>query len=167
MSPRREASRLASGLVFTALALLAAAPAARADDTPSPKDPAPASSTAPAAPVKTDTKNEGESKPPILGYVLAGTGIAAMGVGGFFGIKQQLDYNHLQSTCAPRCSRSDADSIADQRLVAAITGGAGVVLVAVGAILIFSSRSASARTAPRVDVALGPGGGTFALTFTR
>lgn len=82
-----------------------------------------------------------------------GVGAAALATGAFFGVKQQLDYNDLENTCAPRCARSDTESIRDQRIAAAISGGIGAVLLTVGAILVVRAKSSS------VALGVAPGGG--------
>lgn len=111
----------------------------------------PPAATAPA-PASTSAMTEPE-RPPVLGYVFLGVGAAALATGAFLGVKQQLEYNDLENTCAPRCAKSDTDAIADQRIAAGISGAVGAVLIVVGAILVVRTKSSS------VAIGAVPGGG--------
>lgn len=110
----------------------------------------------------TAAQNAGSGKKTI-GFVVGGVGIAALGVGAFFGVRAITKSNEAKSLCATDvCTNQDAVSInADAKnaaRVADVVVGAGLLAVAVGAYLVLSSpKGAPARTAktfpltPRAD----------------
>lgn len=88
------------------------------------------------------------SNPPILGYVLGGAGILAIGGFAILGATAKSDLDGLKSTCAPFCAQDDLDSVKSRMLVADILLGTGAVALVVGTILILTHGSgSSSRTA--------------------
>lgn len=81
------------------------------------------------------------SSPPVLGYVLGGVGILAIGGFAILGATAKSDLDDLKSTCAPYCAESDLDSVKSRMLVADILLGTGAVALVVGAILILTHKS--------------------------
>jgi tetratricopeptide (TPR) repeat protein len=83
---------------------------------------------------------------PLVGYVVGGAGIAALGVGATFGLMALSSHSKAEDGCPDHvgCSKSaldDRDKAGTQALVANIGIGAGLVGVGVGAYLIFFSAS--------------------------
>jgi hypothetical protein len=108
---------------------------------------------------------------PILAYSLIGVGAVALGLGTYLEITQVNDLSALKSTCGPTatCSQSAVDTIANDRVYAGISLGAGVAAAGVGAFILLmrssqSNATASGPTAPFragawVDVGPTRGGG--------
>lgn len=95
------------------------APTVAAEEEPSPKK-----ATAPAA----------EQRPvPVPVYLLSGVG--ALGLGGFigFGLATHSKENTLKSTCSPRCSQSEIDSVHSRAVTADISLGVGIAAFAAAA----------------------------------
>lgn len=91
------------------------------------------------------------SKPPILGYVLGGVGILAIGGFAILGATAKSDLDDLKAPaptgCAPYCAQADLDSVKSRMLVADILLGTGAVALVVGTILVLTHGSgSSART---------------------
>lgn len=79
-----------------------------------------------------------------LGWVLGGTGVAAIGVGSIFGVRAFSRWSDVESKCTPsacadRSAGDDASSARSAALVANIAMGAGLVLVATGIYFLVAS----------------------------
>lgn len=103
---------------------------------------APPPVTPPIGPPPPDGRAPSEtSSPPVLGYVLGGVGILAIGGFAILGATSKSDLDDLKSTCAPFCAQSDLDSVKTRMLVADILLGTGAVALVVGTILILTHKS--------------------------
>lgn len=100
-----------------------------------PKDAEPAAAETTEPPAEDDS--EGSS--PVVGYVLMGVGVAAVGVGGFFYFSAKSDIDELSSTCAPRCAQGDVDAVNTKIIVSGMSATAGVVALGIGTYLVLSS----------------------------
>lgn len=96
----------------------------------------------------------------VLGWVLAGTGVAAIGVGG-------LGFWLPKPDCAEgkTCSEDEADSYRTQALVGDILVGVGAVSLGVGAALLLFTGGSAEEPAAQVSLSAGPtlGGGQAAI----
>jgi len=101
----------------------------------------------------------------VLGYVLGGAGIAAVGVGSYFGVKAISTWNERDSecegnTCSPRGLELEADT--DRYANYANAGiGLGLIGTGLGAYLILTHGDERASEADRgvsVVPAVGPMG---------
>lgn len=123
----------------------------------------PLAATSPTPPP--DAAEAPRAAPPVLAYALLGAGALGVGVGTFFFLKQNADYNDLERTCAPHCDRGDAQAIDDQRLVAGIAGGVGVAAAIAGAWLLFASPRAPAAATSAKGARLMIAGSGLRLRF--
>jgi hypothetical protein len=102
----------------------------------------PAPSAAPARPSEAPQPSASGGK--TIGFVVGGVGIAALGVGAFFGVRAITKSSEAKSLCSTdACTNEHAVSIngdaKSAARVADVVLGAGLVAVAVGAILVLSS----------------------------
>lgn len=104
------------------------------------------------------------AKTPVVGWVLLGVGVAALGTGSFFAIRQKVDYDDLESTCAPRCDPAEAKAIDDARVVAAVSGGIGLIAAAAGTWILLTTKP-SQGAAQRIGVGVAGTSLTFALRY--
>jgi hypothetical protein len=107
-------------------------------------------------PVEHDApKLEEPSRPiPLLAYVLAGGGVAALGVAGGFAISGMNTRSDLQRAgCEPNCPSTEVDSARRSFLIADVFGIAGVAALG-GALAVYlmrpEAKAASGR--PRVQI---------------
>jgi hypothetical protein len=113
-----------------------------------------AAASAPAPPPTAPGKRP-ERRSLVSGYVLGGAGFAALGVGTFLGLSSLSDYRAAERACPSRtdCS-SDALTLRDRSQSKAwganIGVGLGVVGIALGSYLLFSSSDEGDATAVRV-----------------
>jgi hypothetical protein len=128
------------------------------------------SSAPPAPPAPEPTPTEAVQAPastPAAAYVLGGIGVLALGSFVYFAISGAGDASHLRSTCAPTCSDASVTDVRRKLLVADVSLGAGVVSLAVAAVLILSRphTEPSAASAVTLDLApVGRGGGAAVLS---
>ena len=122
------------------------APAAPAATT----QPAPATASATTA-APSDATSEGTSSggKRIAGFVVGGIGLVSIGVGSYFGVDAISKSRQSKSDCSPSsCTdRSSVDAASRAKtdaIVSDVTIGVGIAAVAVGAYLVFTSRSAKA-----------------------
>lgn len=85
---------------------------------------------------------------PTVGYVLGGVGLAALGVGAFFGASSLSEYNKAKDLCSSRidCNQDALDArdrAGSKATIANVSVGLGVVGLAVGSYLLFFSSSGS------------------------
>jgi hypothetical protein len=116
--------------------------------------PAPIAGGAPAPGAKEEGDSDGSTQR-IIGLVVAGAGIAGVGVGTFFAFSAKSTYDDsnengrcIENVCGPEGlrMRDDAESKA---LVATIAMGVGAVAVVAGAVLFFTApRSRAVAVAP-------------------
>jgi hypothetical protein len=136
--------------------------------------PPPAASSPPTATTPAPKEKEGQeasegSGRKTAGYVLGGIGIAATGVGTFFGLKALSTYGKVKDECPSLdgCSQRAGDLRDDagtQGNIANITLGVGLLSLAAGAYLVFSGPSTKPSTsALSVSPTVGPSfsGATF------
>jgi hypothetical protein len=127
----------------------------------------PEAATAGGEPVLPDTADPGRGRR-TAGYLVGGLGIAALGVGAYFGVSALSKNADAKSQCSPSMCTSpsavaenhDAQTAAN---VANITIGVGIAALAVGAYLVLTAPHAT-RTA--VTVRLSPRIGGLALDGT-
>ncbi|MBI5534797.1 MAG: hypothetical protein HY898_18875 [Deltaproteobacteria bacterium] len=87
------------------------------------------------------------------GWVLAGTGAAALVSFGVFAALGESQYRDLKDRCAPRCDSSESDSVRRNFLIADISLGVSAVTLAAGTWLLLGS---SSQTPPqRATIAPG------------
>jgi hypothetical protein len=98
---------------------------------PATAPPPAAAASSPPAP-----EAEGPSVAWPLGFVTGGVGMVALGLFAGFGIAALDEHAELASSCAPRCSPDQVNALGDKQLVADVSLGIGVGLVAAGAILL-------------------------------
>ncbi len=124
-----------------------------------------------------DAKNAKFTEPPkeersgwpvqkTIGVVVAGAGVVALGVGGFFGLKTSSTWRDAQGHCTSKLEcdpkgvdlAAEAKSLGNIATIAAIAGG---VLLAGGAVLFFTAPSHKASTSSGsgkpLRVGVGPG----------
>jgi hypothetical protein len=87
---------------------------------------------------------------PALAWVLGGVAVAGVGGATVFDVSAIHDVNTLRSSCAPRCSPSDVDSIDHKYAIAAVAFGTGVILAGI-AVFLYIARGES-RPAPAAVV---------------
>lgn len=103
--------------------------------------------------------------PPVVGYVVGGLGVAALGVGSVFGVMALSNYSKAEDQCSSgscpdRPKAVDTVDRANTQAWVANAGlGLGLVGVAAGAYLIFIAppKKPSAPAGPSVGVTLAPG----------
>jgi len=100
-----------------------------------------------------------------VALVLGGAGIAAVGVGTFFGFSAKSTYHQADPDCSEKnvCNANGADlrnSAFSKATVSTIAFGVGGAALASGAILWFTAPKVDAE-APRVGVAFAPGAMTL------
>jgi hypothetical protein len=79
-------------------------------------------------------------RPPVLAWVAAGLGVAALGSFTYFAIDGKSDYRALERSCAPECSDADIGRSRDKLLVADVSLGVAAVSALVATILVLTSR---------------------------
>jgi hypothetical protein len=103
-----------------------------------------------------------------IAFVVGGAGIAALGVGAYFGVQAISDTQQVKSSC-PAVQCSSASTVAldgtakTDAVVADILMGAGVAALAAGAILYFTDHPRAATTGFRIAPLLGSTTGLAAL----
>lgn len=137
------------------------------EDSPAGQSTAPAATTGAAAATATKKRT--------IGFVVGGVGVAALGVGAFFGVRtlsQKKDSDELcptDTTCTPQGAALSADAHTSA-WISNIGIGLGLVGIGVGTYLVLSSGKASEEQATerRPLLALNanatPGGGQVQLT---
>jgi hypothetical protein len=159
MGPDRDAQTVEVATPVAEATPTASAPAANASPTPIGASPAGA-----APPVDSTVSPDGETpgawrRP--TGWIVGGLGLAAVGVGAYFGVSAITKSNDAKSQCSPSsCTSSAAVSENNDAKTAAtisdVAIGAGLAVVAVGAYFLFTAPSASApSTAVRVAPFVG------------
>jgi hypothetical protein len=118
-----------------------------------------ASARSAATPATTETRKTAGHAPAVA-YVLAGLGIVALGVAGYFEYASLHDHDFLAGSCAPThsCQQSQVDSALLERYVSISALGVGVVSLGVAAWL-FLRVPASTPSAAALEVRPLPGGG--------
>jgi hypothetical protein len=113
----------------------------------------------------------GGSAQKTVGWILVGTGVAALGVGAFFGLRAMSQADESRELCpTSRCNSADAIALNDDAKTSAMLSnvlfGAGVLAAGAGVALVLTSPSRGAPShalgPPLVRVGVGPG--SFALT---
>lgn len=120
---------------------------------PPPETPGPGAGPAPPGP----DAPTAEPGPPVVAYVVGGVGVVALGVGSVFALMASSAYSDAEDACPTRqgCSQEAIDlrDKAETRANIANVGiGVGVVGIAIGAVLLLTSRGGSeksAHSAPR------------------
>ena len=102
-----------------------------------------------------------ESKPPVLPWVLVGTGVAGIAAFTVIGSAGLSEEGKLERTCAPSCSDEQLKSVKTKYLIADISLGVGITSLLVGGYMLLThdpEPAKSARAFP-VRIQAGPGGG--------
>lgn len=94
-----------------------------------------------------------ESGPPVLGYVVGGVGVVALGVGTAFALMAKSAYDDAESACPSKTGCSSAaidqrDKAETRANIANVGIGLGIVGVGVGAVLILTHKPAKQEKAP-------------------
>jgi len=147
-------------------------PNAVAPSAPAAAPPGPAPSPSPAAP-----PSEAHRGSPTLGWVLGGAGVAAIGVGSYFGVRTLSKKSDSDKECPTDTTCSDRgvtlnDEAKTSAWISNIGIGLGLVGVGIGTYIIVSSSGSSeaSGTAPsrdrRVALRAGavPGGGALSVS---
>jgi len=110
---------------------------------------------------------------PMLGYVIGGAGLAAAGIGGFFGLRALSTYKEAERDCPSHAHCSSTitakyETATTEANISNVTIGVGVVAVAAGAYLILTASSPpdSSKSARAMSFLpwLGPAAGGGALS---
>ncbi len=130
---------------------------------PLPPGSASAATGAPTAPATAPQRSS-----PVAGYVVGGAGVVALGVGVFFGLRSLSDYHAAEQACGSHahCSKdavSFSDSAHSKAWVSNIGVGLGLVGVALGGYLVFSSSNKPSETAVRLGGRVAQDGATLQL----
>jgi hypothetical protein len=124
----------------------------------SPTRPAGKTGNTPATPTSEPPATRLERRPiPWPVYALAGVG--AVGLGGFvgFGLATRSKENDLRSSCSPRCSQDQIDSLEQRARIADISLGIGAVALALSATVYFLRPTETIR----VGTTVLPSGGSL------
>lgn len=100
----------------------------------------------PAA-VANSTDARGSSGAPVLGFVLTGVSVLAVGSFTYFGLTAKSDLQGLRADCAPFCDQAKLDDVKSRMLVGDISLGVGIV--ALGLALVAFATHGSSRPATR------------------
>ena len=97
--------------------------------------------------------NPAESGPPMLGYVVGGVGVVALGVGTAFALVAKSAYDDAESACPSKTGCSSAaidqrDKAETRANIANVGIGLGVVGVGVGAVLILTHKPSKQEKPP-------------------
>jgi hypothetical protein len=103
------------------------------------------------------------SGPPTLAWVLAGMGVAAVGIGTFLELSVNAQASTLASACGHGCTHAQVDPlVTQQRILGPIAFGVGAASLGVAMYYFFFARTADAspgdRTSLRWDIAASSGG---------
>jgi hypothetical protein len=83
---------------------------------------------------------------PVLGFVVGGLGVLAMGSFAYFGLTSKSDLGALRSECAPFCDQSKLDDVKSRMLIADVSLGVGIVALGV-AVVIFATSGGGKKPA--------------------
>jgi hypothetical protein len=86
------------------------------------------------------------SGPPVLGFVVGGLGLLALGSFAYFGLTSKSDLGALRSECAPFCDQSKLDDVKSRMLIADVSLGVGIVALGV-AVVIFATSGGGKKPA--------------------
>ena len=137
-------------------------PAARGGDPRTPKRPAPVA----AAGVEVSSSSGSSQK--TVAAIVAGVGLAGLGVGGYFGLSAASTWDDAKSKCTdyPYGCGSEGKSLSDdartQATVSTVGLGVGLALVTAGAVLWFT---AGPSTPEATSFGVGPGGAAVKGSF--
>ena len=118
-----------------------------------------------------ETRGPASAAAPALAWVLGGIGVAGLGTSLAFLIAQDVEFNHLKSTCgasAQGCTDSQISPVSTERTIAWVAVGVGgASLVAATCIFLVHRSGASATRQPAAsivfDVTPMPHGGAGAI----
>jgi len=115
------------------------------------------------APVETETpaRTPPAARTPPLAWVFAGAGSAALGVAVYFDLSSHLKYEDLKSSCAPVCSRADADSVHSRAVIGDVALLASAAAFGAAAWFYFSAKAERPHTALNLEAR--PGGARLGL----
>lgn len=107
------------------------------------------SSTASSGPLEADKMPHGSSSKKTIGYVVGGTGLVALGIGSYFGLRAASKWSDRNSHCVNGACDAEAVNLADDThrsgTIANVAFGVGVVGLAVGTYLVLTSPSSAPR----------------------
>jgi hypothetical protein len=86
------------------------------------------------------SESETTTSRPVLGWVLGGIGMAALGSFAFFAASGRSDLADLRNACAPECSDRSVDYARREMLVADISLGAAIISLGAAAVVLLTSR---------------------------
>ncbi len=110
---------------------------------PQVKAPAPAAK----APLLRIETREVSSPPPVLPLALGVLGTAGLGTALYFRVRADSDAKDLRSTCAPACDPSERDALSSKLVIANVSLGVGLTLLASAALTwIFTPESTHVTT---------------------
>jgi hypothetical protein len=100
---------------------------------------------------------------PVVTYVLAGVGIAALGSTAYFGATGLGDAHHMRDTCKPDCLQEDVDAAHSKILIANISFGVGVVALGASLWTALASKSPPRTGALGADLVPTEGGASMKI----
>ncbi|RLB66087.1 MAG: hypothetical protein DRI90_00330 [Deltaproteobacteria bacterium] len=126
--------------------------------------------TVPLAPTAVPPDHPPERGEPIVGYVLGGVGVLALGSFALFGLLGKAEADEYEETCAPTktCDETEVDGTRTKLLVADVSLVLGIAALGVGVTLIVHhelSDPEPAGAAARLELRPLPGGATGMLTW--
>ncbi len=98
---------------------------------------------APLPPVDTGAPGP-ERRTPVLGYVVGGAGVLALGGAAFAWISGKSDIGKLRDGCGAThsCAQSDVDAARTKLVIGDVIGGVGIVAIGIGVYLIVTGTNA-------------------------
>jgi len=140
----------------------AAPTATSAATAPAPTATATATATAAAPPPPAPPTEQPSTKPEpnrLPAFIALGVGGVLAGGAVATGLMANSRYDDAKNSCSPRCNDSQLSGSRSLAITSTVLTGGAVVGVGVGVVLLLLTRSDAdqlSRTAPRLDVALGP-----------
>jgi hypothetical protein len=114
-------------------------------------------------------RNRGEEAPRrsgslVLPLVLAGVAVAGGAVFGVMASVAKSDFDELERSCAPGCTRPDVNAVRTKLLIANVSLGVGIVALGAAAVSYFIGRSSAPTTALDVTPTANGDGAVGSLT---
>jgi len=143
----------------------------RIDVSFAPDAPPPVAPTASAAPPGDQPPSSPDRGAPIVGYVIGGVGVLALGSFAVFGLMGKAEADEYDETCAPTktCDENDVDRTKTKLLIADVSLLVGVAALGVGVGLVLHHELSDPEpdgAGARLELRPLPGGAAGMLTWT-